>query len=262
MVDHTTQDEQNSSDVLVIRVKRIHFIIALVAIVCYAGGFLTHSMMTVSPAVVVAQQAQEELVPEEDANADVAPPQERDVPTRLIVDHDNDPAIGPANAPITIIEFSDFQCPYCRQFSDQTLHQLITAYGDQIRFVYRDFPLSSIHAEAQKAAEAAECANDQGEFWSMHDRLFAGLQEWSRNPKSLDVFTQYAGEFDLDMDQFAECLNTGKYTEEVLADYQAGQAAGVTGTPSFFVNGRTLRGAVPLSMFQSIIDSELSQMES
>ncbi|MBN1426874.1 MAG: DsbA family protein [Anaerolineae bacterium] len=168
------------------------------------------------------------------------------------IETDGDPQIGPNNARVTIVSFSDFQCFYCKRFRDETLDALINEYGNKIRFVYRDYPLSSMHPEAQKSAEAAECANEQGKFWEMHDLLYA-------NQESLNVklYEELAEDIGLDMDKFTNCLDSDKYAEEVLADMQSGVSYGVSGTPTFFVNGQRLVGAQPLAEFKRIIDQEL-----
>ncbi len=169
------------------------------------------------------------------------------------VSADDDPVLGPDDAPVTIVEFSDFQCPFCKRFVDQTFAQLQQEYGDQIRIVYRDFPLTQIHPDAQRSAEAAECADEQGKFWEMHDAMFAsqalGL--------GVEQLAGYAEDIDLDVDEFAECLDSGKYTDEVEKDLQDGSRYGVTGTPTFFINGYRLVGAQPFEAFKALIDREL-----
>jgi len=170
------------------------------------------------------------------------------------VSADDDPAIGPPDAPVLIVEFSDFQCSYCARFATETLGQILDAYGDQVRLVFRDFPLTSMHTHAQKAAEASQCAYEQGEYWEYHDLLF-------QNQQALDVdsLKGYAQQLGLDTDAFNECLDSGQYSSEVQNDLTQGQSYGVTGTPTFFINGHLLRGAKPFSDFQAMIEEELSQ---
>jgi len=167
---------------------------------------------------------------------------------------DDDPAWGPEDAPVTIIEFSDFQCPFCSRFFTETYPQIKQQYEGQVRFVYRDFPLTSLHENAQKAGEAGECADEQGKFWDYHDTLF-------NNPSALDVTSLkgYASQLGLDSASFDQCLDGGKYTEEVQKDYQEGISYGVTGTPAFFINGVTVIGAQPYANFKSIIDAALQE---
>ena len=167
---------------------------------------------------------------------------------------DDDPAWGPEDAPVTIIEFSDFQCPFCSRFFAQTYPQIKQEYEGQVRFVYRDFPLTSIHENAQKAGEAAECADEQGKFWDYHDTLF-------NNNSALDdaSLKSYASQVGLDTATFNQCLDSGKYTEEVQKDYQEGISYGVTGTPAFFINGVTVIGAQPYANFKAAIDAALQE---
>jgi len=160
-------------------------------------------------------------------------------------------AKGSANAPIEIIEFSDFQCPYCQR-ANPTVAQVLKTYGDRVHFVYRHFPLGN-HPNARPAAEASQCAAEQGKFWEYHDILFA-------NPSRLaDAdLKQHAAGLGLDAKQFNACVDTHKYKAQVDADMEAGEEAGVNGTPAFFVNGRMLNGAQPFDAFKRVIDEELA----
>ncbi len=169
---------------------------------------------------------------------------------RLAVDTAGQPAKGPRNAPVTIVEFSDFQCPYCRNAA-QTLTRLTERYGDKVRLVFRDFPLP-IHKEAPKAAEAAECANDQNKFWPMHDKIF-------ENPSNLQPseLKRRAAEIELDRVQFDRCLDSGRHAARWQQDRADGQRYGVSVTPTFFINGRMLTGAAPYQALAEIIEEEL-----
>lgn len=160
------------------------------------------------------------------------------------------PSRGPQSAPVTIVEFSDFQCPYCVK-AEPTVKQVLATYGDKVRLVTRDYPLP-FHEKAQKAAEAARCAADQGRYWEMHDKLFSDQQ-------ALDVagLKKTAGELKLDQAKFDKCLDSGEKAKEVAEDKKAGEVAGVNGTPAFFVNGLLISGALPFDSFKEIIDSEL-----
>jgi len=167
---------------------------------------------------------------------------------------DDDPAQGPEDAPVTIIEFSDFQCPYCARFDAETLPQILSNYGDRVRFVYRDFPLTSLHQYALKAAEASECADDQGAYWKYHDLLF-------QNQSALDdaSLKSYAASLGLDTAAFNECLDSDKQMSEVRKDVEDGLTAGVQGTPAFFINGVLISGAQPYSAFQAAIEAALKE---
>jgi protein-disulfide isomerase len=173
-------------------------------------------------------------------------------PKRVEVSLDDDPVRGPKDAPITILEFSDFQCPYCSKV-EATLKQISERYGDKVRWVYRDYPLS-FHPFAAKAAEAASCANEQGKFWEMHDKLFGNQAKLA-----VEDLKAAAGSLGIDQAAFDQCLDSGKYTEEWKKDLADGTKYGVTGTPAFFINGRFLNGAVPLDKFTAIIDDELER---
>jgi len=162
----------------------------------------------------------------------------------------NSPSKGPSGAPIELIEFSDFQCPFCQR-ANPTVDQVLKTYGDRIRFVYRHFPLSN-HPNAKPAAEASQCAAEQGKFWEYHDKLFA-------NPSRLadGDLKQSAAELGLDTAAFNKCVDTHKYAAQVESDFRAGEDAGVNGTPAFFVNGRMISGAQPFEAFKRLIDEEL-----
>ena len=173
-------------------------------------------------------------------------------PPRADVSADDDPFMGPPDAPVTLVEFSDFQCPYCRRVQG-VLKRLMTAYHGQLKLVFRDFPLRQIHPEAQKAAEAAQCANDQGQFWPYHDRLFAVTELGG------EALKQYAVELGLDAEQFNACLDSDKYRDEVQKDIDDALAAGVNATPSFFVNGLPINGAVPFERFVEMVELALER---
>ena len=167
---------------------------------------------------------------------------------------ETDPARGPHNAPVEIVEFSDFECPYCKR-ATATLEILQERYGDQLRLVFKDFPLPN-HANAFKAAEAGNCANEQDKFWEFHDKLFA-------TQEALDVTSlkNYAGELGLDIEVFSTCLDEERYASAVNQDLRAGRNLGASSTPTFFVNGRPVFGAVPLDRFDQIIREELARSE-
>jgi protein-disulfide isomerase len=157
---------------------------------------------------------------------------------------------GPAQAPVTIVAFSEFQCAYCARVAP-TLKQLQAHYGDKLRVVFRHLPLP-MHREAPKAAEAASCAQEQGKFWEMHDRLFENQR--GLYPPDLK---RYAVELGLNTEQFNQCLDTGKYAGRWKEDSSEASRYGITGTPAFFINGRMLIGAAPYEHFARVIDEEL-----
>jgi protein-disulfide isomerase len=166
------------------------------------------------------------------------------------------PARGPADAAVTIVEFSDFQCPYCGRFTP-VLKQLMAAYPTQVRLVFRYFPIASLHPQAQKAAEAAACADRQGKFWPMHDTLFA-----EQGALDLDALKDKAARIGLDTAQFATCLDSGAAAPTVAADIAAGQNLGIDATPGSFVNGRFVNGAVTIEELTRLVKDELRRKAS
>lgn len=163
------------------------------------------------------------------------------------------PGKGPENAPVTIVEFSDFECPFCKRIHP-TLQQVMETYEGEVRLVYRQFPLNSIHPNAQKAAEASLCADAQGKFWEMHDEMFEGS-----GVLSVAGLKATAAEIGLDTEAFATCLDSGEYADEVAADAAAAQQLGLGGTPALFINGRYLSGAQPFEAIARVIDDELQR---
>jgi protein-disulfide isomerase len=172
-------------------------------------------------------------------------------PYRVEISADDDPFVGPADAPVTIVEFSDYQCPYCHR-AEKVVDQVLDHYDGKVRVVFRDMPLESLHPDAPKAHEAAGCALEQDQYWEMHDKLFANRQNLDR-----ESLIEYAEELQLDAEAFETCLDEGQRAEEVAQDIAAARAQGISGTPAFFVNGRLLSGAQPFERFQEIIDDEL-----
>ncbi|MCD4666604.1 DsbA family protein [archaeon] len=166
---------------------------------------------------------------------------------------DDDAVLGDPDAPVTIIEWSDYECPFCSRFWSQTLPQIKEQYIDtgKVKLVYRDFPLS-FHQNAQKAAEATECVREQGgdeAFWKMHDKIFENQQSLSE--ANLKIWANELG-YDI-----SECLDSGKYTSETQKDLSDGSTAGIRGTPGFLVNGQLVSGAQPFSAFEQVIESQL-----
>ena len=173
-------------------------------------------------------------------------------PPRIDIEAGDNPSIGPKGAPITIIEFTDYQCPFCSRVR-ATMNQVIGEYKDQVRYVLRDFPLS-FHQFAKKAHEAAHCAGDQGKYWDYNKELWANQQ--TLQP---DKLKEYAKKLKLNSGKFDKCLDSGKYTKKVEENVEYGMSVGAQGTPSFFVNGIFISGARPFGDFKKIIDQELKK---
>jgi protein-disulfide isomerase len=230
------------SDQLII--KRSHLYSVLLPLAFVAGlalGFIFWGREESGPTQVV-------VVP--DTTAVVEQPREV---KRYDVSEDDDPVFGPEDAPITIIEFSDFECPYCRKWHIEVWPRLQEAYEGQIRLVYRDFPLTNIHPNATPAASAANCAREQDRYWEFNERLFSGV-----NDLSVSGYQAYAEELEMDMSAFGECLDSGRYNDEVMADFEYAANLGVSSTPTFFVNGIPVVGAQPYDVFSQLIEQELA----
>ncbi len=185
----------------------------------------------------------------------------------LRISADDDPVMGSSNAPLLMIEFSDFQCPFCARFHSETLPLIKENYIDTgiVKMVYRDFPLENIHPNAVAAAVASECAHDQDTYWPYHDILFERIGEWGSLTQAgaVEQFKAYATDLSLELETFSECLDTGKHTNEVSNDFNDGRAYGITGTPAFFIGNDQigyypLSGARPYSEFQFAFEQLLS----
>jgi protein-disulfide isomerase len=157
---------------------------------------------------------------------------------------------GPAAAPVTIVEWSDYECPYCKQ-AQEVLQRLRAEFPDTVRLVFKDFPLRS-HPQALPAALAARCAGAQGRYWEYHDLLFVAQPDFAR-----DQLIVYARRLGLDAGTFTDCLDSGRFREAVLADQREGRAAGVRATPTFFINQRKVEGVLPLEEFRAAIQQAL-----
>lgn len=227
----------------------------------FVGGLILLSSLVVSLTIVYSGQSGA------GKKQAVAPIQQEDLqpekPTGPVdVSADDDAVLGDKNAPVTLIEFSDFQCPFCRKFAEDTLPQLKKEYIDtgKAKLVYRDYPLP-FHAGATPAAEGGECAKEQGKFWQYHDTLF---QEQAKQGNGTVEFTvddlkKWAVQAGLNGNSFNQCLDSGKYKDEVAKDLADGEKAGVSGTPTTFVNGTPIVGAQPFAALKTVIDEELKK---
>jgi len=193
-------------------------------------------------------------------------PSQPAVPQIFQVSLDDDPFKGNPDAPVTIVEFSDFQCPFCKRFFDQTLANLENEYIDtgKVKFVYKDFPLDNIHPNARSVHIASECADEQGKFWEYHDVLFEKQSQWQSLPSGdlKTTLTQYATDLGLQSSVFEACLDSPEIADEVNADFLQASQYGATGTPTFFIGNEKngfikLVGAQPFAAFQNVIDNQL-----
>jgi protein-disulfide isomerase len=265
--DNIFESERREEGFLTLRFKKDQIVPLLVLIALAVGLSIGYLLWGNDPVTVVSaadptQVVQESILPTQTAQEQAIPPQATQDPTvqsapivtRYDVSIDDDPVLGSDTAPITLIEFSDFECPYCTKWHNEVFEPLMESYGDQIRFVYRDFPLNQIHSEAQPAAEAANCANEQGKYWAYHDLLFKG----GTQALNSENYIRYAEELDLDIDDFKECIESNRYVEEIMADHDEATKLGVRSTPTFFINGMAVVGAQPFEVFKRIIDKELA----
>jgi protein-disulfide isomerase len=201
------------------------------------------------PAGQGAQDSQQTTAADQSAQGEVQIPEKV---TRYDVPVDDDYGYGPEDAPITIVEFSDYECPFCQRWYQEVWLRLREEYADQVRLVYRDFPLTN-HPNAIPAAEAANCAGEQGKYFQFHDLLFGGSRGLSN-----ESYLAYAQQIELDQQEFKTCLDERRYQSEVDADLQWAVELGVSSTPTFFINGIPLIGAQPYEVFKQVIDLELA----
>ncbi len=238
---------RREGDLIQLTVSRFYALAATVALVGFGGGAVFAS------AYVTAQNGSQRQDGGTVERAAAAPARTAgsSIQERLVGDARH--SIGPADAPVTVVEFTDYDCPFCRRYYTDTFPKLMEMYGDRIRYVMRHFPLVSMHPEAAKAAEAAECAGEDGRFWEFHDLIMRGVP-------SLDVesLRRYAVEVGADADTFDRCLDEGEKAAVVQRDLRDGYMHGVRGTPNFFVNGYSLSGAQPVDVFSAYIEAALT----
>jgi protein-disulfide isomerase len=257
------EDSNHGKGEVTITLRRVHLyaiVMPLIFIVGLGLGYLARGWIPLpgtTGAIAASDESSEVSLSEEPsgvaAQDQPQSPSETPQVVRYDIPVDDDPVIGPADAPITIVEFSDYECPFCQRWHADVFTRILEAYPDEVRLVYRDFPLESIHVNAKPAAEAANCANEQGVFWDYHDKLFSmelGL--------STEAYEEYADQLGLDNQAFQECIESDRYQEEVQADFDFAANLGVRSTPTFFINGIAVVGAQPFEVFQEVIEKELA----
>ena len=233
------------------------FMVSIPMAILVAAAMVSGSVLYVGSGGNTAALFPSALQPTAEAPSGDAPVVVKDPSTLFSAD---DPMVGNSKAKVTIVEFGDFQCPYCRRFWKDTYGQLKKTYIDtgKVRFITRAFPLS-FHPAAKPAALASLCAKEQGKFWEYRDKMFGEQEKQGQNTITFGVpeLKTWAAAIGLNAQQFNSCLDTQKYTGKVDADTAAGSAAGVSGTPSFFINGQQVVGAQPFDAFKKIIDGLL-----
>ncbi len=237
-------DSRNEADTFTF--KRSHFYAVMTVLAFAVGMLLGYVVWGYQPNGTQAQAAAPAAA-QAQAQATEPPQFQRyDIPTKGF------PTLGPADAPITLVEFSDYQCPFCRRWHQEVYEPLLAAYPGKIRIVYRNLPLTSIHPDALGAAEAAMCAGEQDAYWPFHNKLF------SSESLNQQTFLQYAQDLSLNVEQFKTCITTEKYKDAITADSDFAINLGVRSTPTFFINGLAVVGAQPLEVFKQVIDKELA----
>jgi protein-disulfide isomerase len=221
-----------------------------------AGYLIWGSNLRFSP-LVSSDQAPGNKAAAAAAIANQQPTQEIQIPENIkrfdIVVDEDDSIWGVEDAPITIVEFSDYECPFCQKWYLEVLSPLMEEYPDQIRFVYKDFPLAGLHSEAVGAAIAANCAGEQDAYWAYHNALFDG-----QYGLGAEAYQKYADDMGLNKKAFAQCLEEERYRDEVMADYEYAAEMGVQSTPTFFLNGIPIVGAQPYDLFKQVVELELA----
>ncbi len=245
--------------------RNSRFVLILILLVLSAcsgasGGESTHTTATVEVATnaTAATTVTSDAVtaPDEVASAPVT-----SIMAELGLKGEQYAALGDPEAPITVVEFSDYGCPFCRRYSTTTFPEIKKAYIDtgKVYYVFKDYPITQLHPQAEIASQAAECAGAQGKYWEMHEALFAQPEEWDTTEAAArDAMTRYAQEFSLDGTQFASCMQSDTLARsDVEANMAEGRQLGLTGTPSFVINGKLLAGAQPLDVFERVLDREI-----
>ncbi len=241
----TTDDSAASPGIAITKTFVNYVIIALVFL--GVGGYAGYTLWGQQGAGL-DEAAVRAIVREELASADVSA---GSASSRFDL-VDDDPYLGAEDAPVVIVEFSDFRCPYCGRHYIDTLDPLLENYGQYIRYVYRDF--AALGPESVAASLAAECANEQGKFWEFHDTFFNNQGQLGR-----DFYLQAAADNELDVESFTACVDEDRYLSEVSNDGIDGQLNGVAGTPGFFINGQFIRGAQPYEVFERVVLQQLER---
>jgi protein-disulfide isomerase len=266
MSDENSEFNQNNTSKIFIKKSTFNGLILGLVLVIGIAAFFAGSYVTNLNSNQISEKDLDDAIAKLELKIlqNQLPTKQPQLPVKISAD--NDPIIGNPDAPITIIEFSDFQCPFCAKFHSQTLPLILDEYIEQgkVKLVFRDFPIQSIHPNALPASIAAECANEQGKFKEMHDMLFDNQNEWNKQDTvdALSSFSQYATNIQLEQETFDSCLTNGKYIEEIKKDLDDGRNYGVSGTPGFFVGNDQigyveLKGAQPFESFKKIIDAQL-----
>jgi protein-disulfide isomerase len=238
-------------DTQYVRLRRSHIYLALIPIATLVGfgaGYLVWGQDAAQDVAAAPDPIAQDVAT---VNQDVAAAAQA---SRLEVDPGGDPSLGPVDAPVTIVEFSDFNCPHCQNWHREVSEELLSTYPNEVRFVYKDFPVVGGGRVGFLGAQAAHCAEEQSAYWDYHNALFSGA--YTLDSPGVD---QIAVDLGLELEPFKECMVEARYAEEVRDDFNYGVSLGVSSTPTFFINGIPLVGAQPLVNFAQIIDGELDK---
>jgi len=269
--DNEISVKNDSEDVVIKKSafkKLLVGVISAVVVSAFLGGYVLGAE-TVEPEKILIRDA-EDVIRSLQTQQSTQSSLSTNPPSLISISLDDDPVKGNLNAPITIVEFSDFQCPFCAKFHSTTLPQLQANYIDsgKVKFVYRDFPIQSIHPNAVPVALASECADEQGMFWEYHDLVFENQKKWQglSGSRMVNTFEQYALELGLNTSDFNTCFESGKYADEVTKDLRDGTSYGITGTPGFFIGNDELGhvkiiGAQPYPVFERLIEDQIARLD-
>jgi len=250
---HSDQEASKpDGDVIVISQTTLYF--ALTAFLFFIAGFAVAWLLFVTSTQNVASSAAVAAVSTAITGLLNGGPTPTPIPRQDVKFAPDSASWGPANAKVTLVEFSDFQCPYCEAFFQTSYALIKNNYANKIRFVFQNYPLVDVHPQADEAANAAACAKEQNKFWEYHDELFNHQSDLSH-----DALVKYAQDVSVsDVKQFTDCLDSRKYESTIQAQLDAGSGYSVSGTPTFFINGNILVGAQTYATFKKAIDAELS----
>ena len=250
MTEEQMDDKEQQEEIVTFVIKRTHIYAAMMPVVFLLGLLAGYFVWGKDNPRSVATRPNNEaeqlgVIPGQSSiEEQIATVRRFDIPIEA-----HDPVWGPEDAIITIIEFSDYECPYCRQYNLEVLPLLREKYAGLIRFVYKNYPLTAIHPNALSAASAAHCAGEQGEYWQFHDQLFKRADELS-----LDLYEEIIIELGLSLEQYRACFEAGKYSEGIQDDILLARNLELQSTPTFFINGIPLVGAYPYEVFEQILD--------
>lgn len=239
------------------KLKTTPILITALIIFAFVSGSLWTKVNSLKQKAESQKQGEEKQIPQQKQQA-LEKPQVLGAEDQQEILKNTGTVKGAENAKVIIVEFSEYQCPFCKRYVDETYVKIMENYGDKIKYIFRDYPLP-FHQHGQATAQAARCAGDQQKYWEYHDKLFAEKERWSTGEDITETLVVFSTELGLDSNSFRDCLTSGEYAQAIKDDFALGQKVGISGTPSFFINGRKLVGAQPFEKFKNIIEEELNK---